>query len=106
MFQILQYVKPDISGAQEEPHGLQVDIILLDGLVRGILHIDFQEAFVCEPEFLEGNDEMVVGSNLWMSDFSWTKRKEPLKYTMISIAETLELDSILKIWDEYFIALQ
>ena len=64
MFQILQDVKPDISSAQEEPHGLQFDIILLDGLVRGILHIDFQEAFVCEPEFLEWNDEMVVRSNL------------------------------------------
>ena len=85
MFQILQDVKPNISGAQEEPHGLQVDIILLDGLVWGILHIDFQEAFVCEPEFLEGKDEMAVGSNLWMSDFSWTKGKEPLKNTMISI---------------------
>ena len=57
-------MKPDISGAQEEPNGLQVDIILLDGLVRGMLHRYFQEAFVCEPEFLEGNDEMVVGSNL------------------------------------------
>ena len=90
-------MKPDISGAQEEPHGLQVDIILLDGLVQEILHIDFQETSVCELEFLEGNDEMVVGSNIWMSDFSWTKGKEPLKYTMISIAETLELDSILKI---------
>jgi len=44
-------VKPDISGAQEEPHGLQADIILLDALVRGILHIDFQEASECEPEF-------------------------------------------------------
>ena len=64
MFQILQDMKPDISGAQEEPHGLQVDIIILDGLVRGILHIDFQEAFVCELEFLEGNSEMVAGSNL------------------------------------------
>ena len=38
------------------------------------------------------------------------KGKNPIKNTLennrIAIAETLELDSILKIWDEYFIGLQ
>ena len=41
VFQILQDMKPRISGAQEEPHGRQVNIILLDGLVQCILHIYF-----------------------------------------------------------------
>ena len=43
--------------------------------------------------------------NLWMPAFSWTKGKEPIKHTTISIAETLELGSFLKIWDEMNISL-
>ena len=43
--------------------------------------------------------------NIWMWAFSWTKGKEPIKHTMISIAETLELGSFLKIWDEMNISL-
>lgn len=64
VLQILQNVSPGIFGAQEEPHVSGVDLLPLQVLVGGLVHMDFQVASVRQSEFVQRDDQLVIKFDL------------------------------------------